>query len=133
MQARQAREDDFERIRALGVGAGYWYLRDLDFAGAEPFWVVVEKDGGEVVGCLQVCPGVPVGRAEDLAISAGLRKREQIEAVRLLAYRAMALLKGGGSKIVQFLIPAHLHAYREILEARGAVLVSNGWLMMKRL
>ena len=132
MQARQAREDDFERIRALGVGAGYWYLRDLDFVGAEPFWVVVEKDD-QVIACLQVCPGVPVGRAEDLALAQGLRIRDQAEAVRLLAYRAMALLKGGGSSVVQFLIPAHLHSYRTILEDRGAALVANGWLMMKRL
>lgn len=127
---RLATDDDGPAIERLVKAAGYG-VTGIEWTGLYPYWLVVENGAGPV-GCLQVCPGRPMGRLENLAVKAD-NPVEKARLVRMLAYSGMATLREGGSQLADFVIPFSERAYKKALKKRGATVIAQGNLMSRRL
>ena len=138
---RLAQDADSERVHELVSAAGF-AIEGVDWRELYPYWLVVEtrlrqgsggQDGLSIVGCLQVCPGKPIGRLELLAADKGLSHRDRANTVKLLVTSGMETLRQGGSKLASGIVPFEERAYKRLLKKRGAVVVATGNLMMARL
>ena len=84
------------------------------------------------MGCLQLCPGKPVGRMELLSVDQGLGPRQRAEIVKGLVYDGMAALKVSGAQAVACLINFEAKSFKRILKKRGAVVLTSGNLLIRR-
>lgn len=130
-EIRMAADADGERIGALVRDAGY-SVEGVDWSRVAPYWIVAEIDG-EIVGCLQVCPGLPIGRLELLGLDDALPHRQRSETYLALVYRGMAMLRAQGAQIASFIVPDQLTSYLRVLKRRGCVVSGGGRMVEKRL
>lgn len=128
---RMASNADGERIRDLLWAMGYRLL-GIEWDDIEPYWIVAEFRG-EVIGCLQTCPGKPMGRLELLAVYPDLSRRQTADIVKTLIFRGMGILSAQGSQAAEFLVPFEFKSYVKVLKHRGAEIVTDGHLMVKML
>lgn len=127
---RLATNADGPRIGELAEQNGF--IKDLDWTDIEPYWLVVENGRG-VVGAVQVAPGKPCGRLEMLSTDPALERFERGRVVKALLDQGYATLTMGGAQIALGLIPFGLKSYKRVLKKRGAMVVTSGNLMAKRL
>lgn len=128
---RIASDQDAPDIRRLVTAAGF-DVQGLAWARVNPNWLVAENGVG-IVGCLQVCPGLPIGRLEMLALDETLDPVSRARAGRMLAIQGCATLKACGAEAAMCMVPFELQSYKRILKKRGAVVVNRGNILVKRL
>ena len=128
---RLATNADGPRIGELVLGAGF-DVHGLDWSIVAPYWLVAEEDD-EVVGCVQVCPGLPMGRLELMALDEDLTHRQQAVIVKGLLEQGAAVLHLGGSQLAAGLISFDAKAWKRILKKRGCVIIANGNMFAKTL
>jgi len=122
-----------DRVRDLVVQGGYNVAGlDFDWSDIEPYWLVAVVNG-KIMGCLQLCPGKPVGRMELLSVEQGLGPRGRAVLVKGLVYDGMAALKFSGSQAVACLINFEEKGFKRILKKRGAVVLTSGNLLIRRI
>lgn len=129
---RLADDSDGQTIGNLCAACGYGVLDDADWSRVYPHWVVAEYDG-LILGAVQVCPALPVGRIEFLAIEPELGLVDRAIILKGLADHACAVLVGFGCGLASFMIPDHLNSYRQVLENRGSAILFEGATLIKRL
>lgn len=96
--------------------SGKWEIEGLDWsANIGPYWLVAEHDG-DPVGCIQVCPGIPVGRLEFLSVPVDLSKRIKAMAVKRLLDAGRTTLKLAGSQMITGILHEGLEGYQRVLE-----------------
>lgn len=137
MKIRMAQDDDGETIRELVTGAGF-SIDDLDWSRVYPYWLVAESfdkssGGAGVIGCIQVCIGLPVGRLEMLGVARVLSDSQRAKAVKALLLYGAATLQQAGAGLAMGVIPFELRAYTKILTRRGVRVVNRGNIVAKRL
>lgn len=120
---------DGPRIGEL-VAEGGFDVIGLDWTLIEPYWLVADA-GEEIVGCLQVLPGRPVGRLELLAADDSLTHRERTIVIKALIEQGMATLKLAGVQLATGMIPFEHKAYKRLLKKRGAVVIASGNMLAK--
>ena len=133
IEIRCALNAEGERVRELVVQGGYNVAGlDFDWSDIEPYWLVATVNG-EIMGCLQMCPGKPVGRIELLSVHKDMGPRKRASIVQGLVYDAMAALKVSGSQAVACLINLESKSFKRILKKRGAVVLASGNLLIRRI
>ena len=131
MTVRMAQDTDGETIRELVDAAGF-SIDGLDWSKVYPYWLVAENGAG-VVGCIQVCVGLPVGHLELMGTSQALSDSQRAKAVKALLLYGSATLQQAGAQLAMGVIPFEMRSYTKILKRRGAVVVSRGNVIAKRL
>lgn len=95
-----------------------------------PSWVVAERDQ-ELVGCVQVCYGVPIGRLEFLSFIPGLSYRTRALATKaLLSLGCLSLKKSGASSVAGTVAFGH-HSFKDILKRNECSIVSSGNVFLR--
>lgn len=107
-------------------------LDDVDWTDIYPYWLIAESDGYPV-GCIQVCPGKPIGRLEMLAVDQSLPHPVTAKIVQALLLQGLATLRKMGSQLASGMIPFEMKQYKKILRKRGAVVIFAGNALIKRL
>lgn len=127
---RPAVKSDAETIKRLLAASG----QDLpvSFDDVEGYWIVAER-AGQVVGCLTVCYGRPIGCLEMMAMDENLSPIASGHARWELALTGMAMLYKNGAKFVRCFIPFRDKAHKNALRKRGAKVADQGNLMLRRL
>lgn len=128
---RLATDDDGPRIQALVEAAGF-AIANVEWTRLYPHWIVAQNGTG-VKGCLQVCPGRPIGRLEMLAVDEEATPVERARVVYALLNQGCDTLAEYGSQLSMGSIPFRFKAYKKCLKKRGCVVVNQGNLMAKRL
>ena len=93
-----------------------------------PYWLLYCDP--DPVGCINVNPGMPVGRLEWLTVIKELPRRQYACAIRDLCYAGMGILKSQGSQRVVGYVADHDAKWKKVIERRGLVPVENGTLYM---
>ncbi|MGE0373177.1 MAG: hypothetical protein AB7Q01_15015 [Gammaproteobacteria bacterium] len=107
-------------------------LDRLDWSDLGGQWIVVD-DGQQIAGCVQLLPGKPIGRAENLAVDPALSPRQRARVVSMLIRTSIMLLRRAGCGAIISAVPDDLDGYQTILERRGAVSLYPGQILIKRL
>ncbi len=96
-----------------------------------PYWLLYCTP--DPVGCINVNPGMPVGRLEWLTVRQDTPKRTYARAIRDLCYAGMAALKQQGSQLVAGYVAYQDKSWRKVIEKRGLIPVEDGTLYMRGL
>lgn len=96
-----------------------------------PYWLLYGDP--DPVGCINVNPGMPVGRLEWLTVMKDTPRRTYACAIRDLCYAGMAVLKQGGSQFVAGYVNDQDTSWKKVIEKRHLVPVEHGTLYMGRL
>ena len=96
-----------------------------------PYWLLYCTP--DPVGCINVNPGMPVGRLEWLTVRSDVSKRIYACAMRDLCYGGMAVLKQGGSQMVAGYVSDQYPGWKRVIERRSLVPIETGTLYMGRL
>lgn len=121
-----------EAIRRL-IHADEWQgLEDLDWTHLAGQWVIVVKED-EIVACVQVMPGKPIGRVEHLGMADSLTQRERAEIVHMLISHCSMVLQLAGCGAMMAMVQDDLVGFQRIMERRGGVTMELAKMMIKRL
>jgi hypothetical protein len=93
-----------------------------------PYWLLYCDP--HPVGCINVNPGMPVGRLEWLTVLKELPRRQYACAIRDLCYAGMHILKSQGSQRVAGYVADHDAKWKRVIERRGLIPVEQGTLYM---
>lgn len=96
-----------------------------------PYWLVYCDP--DPVGCINVNPGMPVGRLEWLTVRKDIPKRTYACAIRDLCYAGMAVLKQGGSQLVAGYVNDTDTSWKRVIERRGLIPTEHGTLYIRSL
>ncbi len=130
---RVATNGDGERIREL-LDENYSGLAeiDLDWSDLNGNWLVA-MDGDRAIGCLQVCPGKPVGYIDNLGLAAELSTGQRGITTREITEVGCTTLRIFGSEIASSFIPGELVDYIKQAEKRNWTVFSDGKSLLRRL
>lgn len=127
-----ALDEHAPRIKKLVLASGVHSIEDLAFNKVFPFWLVAWR-GTRIVGAIQTCPGLPIGRLELLAVDRSLPHRFRAQATKALLMQGLSVLLQHGCEAASGMIPFEAKAYKRLLKKRGAVVILSGNTMMFRL
>lgn len=105
---------------------------DLDWSDIGENWILAVL-GSEVVGCVQVLPGYPVGRAEMLGLADSLTTIQRAAVVSALIEQACLTLQIAGCGVVQTSVAHELSGFTRSLERRGFHPVCDGQILARRM
>jgi hypothetical protein len=128
---RLAEPTEGPRIRNLLLENGQADLEWLDWSDIGHHWIVAELDG-ELVGCLQHCPGKPFSRLEYLTASKALPHRQRALLLRNLGYAGKAAAQAYGAQASLCVIQDEDASWTRIIQRRGGLPVGHGTMMMWR-
>jgi hypothetical protein len=116
------------------IGATTWKgIEHVDWTNLGGQWLVALHDD-KVAGCIQVLPGLPIGRLEHMGLAKWLNRRQRATIVSMFMDHGQATLMLAGCQLCMGLVPDELSAYRAAWERRGAIAVSSdNWMLIKRL
>jgi hypothetical protein len=95
-----------------------------------PYWMVAEKDE-EIIGCVQVCYSIPVGRMEFMSFLPNLPFRTRALAVKALLNLGALTLKKSGAQVVAGLLGFDQKVFKAHLKAEGCTVLASGNVMAK--
>ena len=104
---------------------------DIDWSQVYPSWLVAFI-GGEMVGCVQVLPGIPLGRLEFLSVNMDLKREIRREIAKKLDLAGLATLKSQGSQGAAATIPFDRPGFRDLVESLGGTDINEGWIVVQR-
>lgn len=128
---RMATNAEGEAIHRLVEQAGF-KVTGIDWSRIAPFWLVVEMNE-KIVGCIQVCLSLPIGRIEMLSVDKDVPHITRSRIFQMLAVSAASTLKAAGAQMATMLISFQNKPQKKLLKKRGCVSISTGNLMAKRL
>ena len=122
---------DAEDVQRLVLAAGF-EVPGLTWGNLYPHWLVAKIDD-EIVGCMEVLLGRPIGRLEVLSLDQDLDKREHATVLHSLVIQGLVTLRQYGAELVASMIPFEDKAWKKALVKRGGVITSSGHILVKRL
>ena len=129
VKVRFARDSEGSVIAQM-VHSSHEGVPNTSWEKVYPSWIVAEREG-EIVGCVQVCHSVPIGRLEFLSFLPNLPYRTRALAVKaLLNLGALALKKTGAHVLVGCLGFDQAH-FRDLLKAEGCTVLMSGNIIGK--
>jgi hypothetical protein len=93
-----------------------------------PYWLL--HCDPHPVGCINVNPGMPVGRLEWLTVLKELPRRQYACVIRDLCYAGMRILKDQGSQKVAGYVNDQDKGWKRVIERRGLIPTEHGTLYM---
>lgn len=105
---------------------------EMDWSDISPSWLVA-KDKGEIIGCVQVLPGKPIGRAEMLAVVPELSSAKRANIAWRLVVAINAVFKLGGSQYATMMVLFENKQFKRLLKKRGAWTIGQGNIMIARI
>ena len=93
-----------------------------------PYWLLYCDP--DPMGCINVNPGMAVGRLEWLTVVKELPRRKYACVIRDLCYAGMHILKSQGSQKVAGYVADHDAKWKRVIERRGLIPVEQGTLYM---
>ena len=126
-----ASNGDAEDVQRLVLAAGF-DVPEIGWGNIYPHWLVAEI-GGEIVGCMEVLLGRPVGRLEYLTLDEGLKNRARVLVLRSLIIQGMVTLREYGAQLVSSMVPFEHKDWKKALKKRGGWVMTSGNLMIARL
>jgi hypothetical protein len=93
-----------------------------------PYWLLYCDP--HPVGCINVNPGMPVGRLEWLTVLKELPRRQYACVIRDLCYAGMRILKDQGSQKVAGYVNDQGNGWKRVIERRGLMPTEHGTLYM---
>lgn len=129
IRVRFARDSEGMAIAQM-VHASHAGVPNVPWDKVYPSWAVAEKDG-EIVGCVQVCYGVPIGRLEFLSFIPNLPFRTRALGVRALLEMGELALKKMGAQVIAGTLGFDQRGFRDILKSRGCSVVMSGNILSK--
>lgn len=124
IRVRFARDSEGMAIAQM-VHASHDGVPNVPWDKVYPSWAVAEKDD-EIVGCIQVCYGVPIGRLEFLSFAPNLSFRTRALAVKALLNLGALSLSMQGAKAIAGTVGFDQKGFKEILKANGCVVALSG-------
>lgn len=122
-----AQNEAGETIRGLVKDNGFFY--EADWSDIYPYWLIATHEG-EIVGCLQVLPGKPIGRIEMLATKTSLDKLKRANIAWRLYVTAVSMLRTQGSQVASSIVLFNNKGVKRSLKKRGANVEGQGNIMM---
>jgi hypothetical protein len=133
IKARLAVNEEGPRVAELAAACGFAFSDwEIDWGDIHPHWLVADHKG-ELLGCLQVCYGRPVGRLEILGIEPTLATPTRAVVVKVLLSTGFTILKEYGAEAVSGIVPFELKWYKRFLQRRGGRVLVSGNLLIYRL
>jgi hypothetical protein len=137
-RARAAREihvrfarDGEAMLIAQMVHASHDAVPNVTWTNVYPYWMAAEHEG-EVVGCVQLCYSIPIGRMEFMSFLPDLPFRTRAMAVKALLNLGELTLKKTGAQVVAGTLGFDQKSFRDILKAQGATVAMSGNILTKR-
>ena len=122
---------DAEDVQRLVLSAGF-QVPGLSWGNIYPHWLVA-KIGDDIVGCMEVLVGRPIGRLELLSIDQGLGAREYAAVLRSLIVQGMLTLRAYGADLASSMIRFEAKGWKKALKKRGGAVMATGNMMFARL
>jgi len=134
IKIRVAASADGPAIERLMEQNGFfqWDNFAIDWSDLGSHWLVAEY-AGEVLGCIQVLPGKPIGRMEVLSVNPELGLKTKGSVVKKLTDQAVATNAMYGAQCVSSLIPFELSSYLHGALNRDWIVLDEGSIVMRRL
>jgi hypothetical protein len=133
IKARLAINEEGPRVAELAAQAGFVFSDwEIDWSDIHPHWLVADHRG-ELLGCMQLCYGRPVGRLEILSVDTSLEKPVRAYVVNLIGRTAMKIMKDYGAQAVSAMIPFEMKGWKRWLKLRGGVTLVSGNLLLYRM
>ena len=107
-------------------------LPGVDWSKVFPHWLIA-CDGGDVIGCVQVMPAVPVAWCEFLLVKKSVPFKLKAISVRKLIQQAMATAFHAGSQLLAATVRTDNKAFLGVLEHMNCTAVGDVKLIVKRL
>ena len=104
---------------------------EIDWSQVYPSWLVASIDD-VVVGCVQVLPGIPLGRLEFLSVDMNLDREIRREIARKMALAGMESLKAQGGQGAAATVPYDRTGFHDLVEELGGSDINEGWIMVMR-
>jgi hypothetical protein len=124
VRARFARDSEGMAVAQM-VHCSHEAVPNVTWGKIYPYWMVAEKDG-EIVGCVQVCYSMPIGRLEFLSFAPNLPFRTRALAVKALLNLGTLALKNTGAQMVAGCVGFEQKSFKEILKAHGCRVLTSG-------
>lgn len=105
---------------------------EMDWSDISPSWLVA-KEGEKIIGCVQVLPGKPIGRAEMLAVIPDLSSAKRANIAWRLIVATNAVFKLGGSQYATMMVLFENKQFKRLLKKRGAWTIGQGNIMIARI
>lgn len=93
-----------------------------------PYWLLYCDP--QPIGCINVNPGMPVGRLEWLTVIKEVSNRQRAVTIRDLCYAGMASLQRTGSQAVAGYVSGVYPQWKRVIERRGLKPIEEGTLYM---
>ena len=122
---------DAEDVERLVLAAGF-EVPGVEWGNLYPHWLVARIDD-DIVGCMEVLLGRPIGRLEHLSLDQGLGARAHAAVLRSLSIQGMMTLRSYGADLCSSMIPFEDKAWKKALKKRGATVMATGSMLVRRL
>jgi hypothetical protein len=97
-----------------------------------PYWLVAVNGAG-IVACLQVCPGKPMGRLENLSTAEGLDPHIRSRAAKILIEAGADTLRQMGSSAASSIVPFANKPAKRVLKRHNYKVTLSGNVLMRAL
>ena len=124
---RMAIDEEGERIEELVKAAGF-RIDGIDWSKIAPFWLVATWSD-QIVGCIQTCLALPIGRLEMLAVDERVPPITRGAIVEQLMWGGAATVKQFGAQMVTSMVSFNMKGYKKSLRHRGCVSIGTGNMM----
>lgn len=131
IHVRLADNSEGEIIRNL-VSKNGFTINGINWNDIYPYWLCATMDN-EIIGCIQVCIGKPIGRLEILCVKPGISHIQKALTIKTLLLAGSETLRQAGAQMACGIIPFSEKSYKRILRSHGCVTISSGNMMIKAL
>lgn len=107
-------------------------IPNVSWSKVAPYWLIAEHQG-EIVGCVNVCYTMPIGRLEWMSFVPGLPYKARALSVKALLDLGQQVLKQTGSTAVVGNLGFEQKSFRDILQAEGCNKMMTGVTMGRSL
>ncbi|MCP4900054.1 MAG: hypothetical protein GY906_24050 [bacterium] len=131
---RIAQNEDGEAVRRLvqeGPDAFAPEGVELDWSEIYPFWVVAE-DEEKIVGTVQLCMALPVGRVEMLSVDPDLSDRDRAKVVKGLTDYAITYMRRSGVQLFTSAVAFGNNRFKRAFKKRHGQIVEQANVFLMR-
>ena len=124
---RYSLPSDGPLLYRLYLDSGKSPLEGIDWTGdVGGYWIVAEVDG-VAMGCIQVCPSLPIARVELLCVPVDVPYRLKARLVSKLTDMAKVVCRKLGAQAISYVFhPTRYKDWPRIAQRRGAVKWASG-------
>ena len=101
------------------------------WANVYPYWLVVEREPGDAIGCMQLCFSRPIARMEFLSFIPNLPFRTRALAVKALLNFGVLALKRDGASAIAGCLGHDQKGFKDILKSEGCTVLMSANVMTR--